>query len=38
MEDRGDKLRLTPAGAHQYNGVIALFYSDRVKRFLLDKE
>jgi oxygen-independent coproporphyrinogen-3 oxidase len=35
MEYHGHTLRLTPEGARQFNGVIALFYSDRVKEHLL---
>jgi len=35
MEYHGQKLRLTPKGAKVFNGVIALFYSDRVKEHLL---
>jgi oxygen-independent coproporphyrinogen-3 oxidase len=38
MHDVGGKLRLTPEGARDYNGVIALFYSDRVKSYLLGLE
>ena len=35
MERRGSILRLTEEGAMNFNGVVALFYSDRVKRHLL---
>ncbi len=35
MEYHGQTLRLTPEGAKVFNGVIALFYSDRVKQHLL---
>jgi oxygen-independent coproporphyrinogen-3 oxidase len=35
MAYHGKTLRLTPAGAKVFNGVIALFYSDRVKEHLL---
>jgi oxygen-independent coproporphyrinogen-3 oxidase len=34
----GPVLRLTPAGARVWNGVVALFYSDRVKEHLLTLE
>ena len=36
MEHRGSTLRLTPRGAENFNGVIALFYSDRVKQHLVE--
>ena len=36
MEYRGDCLRLTPAGARVYNGVIALFYAPAVKQEILN--
>jgi coproporphyrinogen III oxidase-like Fe-S oxidoreductase len=35
MELAAGELRLTPEGAHAFPGVIALFYSDAVKRHLL---
>lgn len=35
MEYHGETLRLTPEGAKVVNGVIALFYSNRVKQHLL---
>ncbi|MBN2381958.1 radical SAM protein [bacterium] len=35
MEYAGPVLRLTSKGALHFNGVIALFYSDRVKQYLL---
>ena len=35
MEYHGQTLRLTPKGAHVFNGVIALFYSNRVREHLL---
>ena len=35
MEYHGDMLRLTSAGAQVINGVIALFYSNRVKEYLI---
>jgi oxygen-independent coproporphyrinogen-3 oxidase len=35
MEDDGAVLRLTPAGAAAFSGVVALFYSPRVKAHLL---
>jgi oxygen-independent coproporphyrinogen-3 oxidase len=38
MHDVEGKLRLTHEGARVYNGVIALFYSDRVKGYLLGLE
>ncbi len=31
----GERLRLTERGARSFNGVVALFYSDRVKQYLL---
>jgi len=37
MEYHGPCLRLTEEGARHYNGVIALFYSDRVKQHLLGR-
>ena len=37
MEHRGPCLRLTEQGAKQVNGVIALFYSDRVKAHLVER-
>lgn len=37
MEYHGNTLRLTSEGARVFNGVIALFYSDRVKEYLLDQ-
>ena len=37
MERRGPCLRLTPAGALAFNGVIALFYSNAVKAHLLQR-
>ena len=38
MEYHGDTLQLTPQGAKVVNGVIALFYSNRVKQHLLSLE
>ncbi|HNU01444.1 MAG TPA: radical SAM protein [Acidobacteriota bacterium] len=38
MEYHGPVLRLTPAGAAAFNGVIALFYSPRVQAHLLGLE
>ncbi len=36
MEYHGDTLRLTSSGAMQINGIIALFYSNRVKQYLVN--
>jgi len=36
MVRRGDRLQLTRLGSRSFNGVVALFYSDRVKRHLLE--
>ena len=36
MEYHGDTLRLTSGGAMQINGLIALFYSNRVKEYLVN--
>jgi oxygen-independent coproporphyrinogen-3 oxidase len=36
MEYQGNTLRLTPDGAKVVNGVIALFYSNRVKKYLVE--
>jgi oxygen-independent coproporphyrinogen-3 oxidase len=38
MEYHGATLRLTPAGAAAFNGVVALFYSSRVQAHLLGLE
>ncbi|MBN2360269.1 MAG: radical SAM protein [Deltaproteobacteria bacterium] len=38
MAWRGDALALTEAGARCFNGVVALFYSDRVKQHLLERK
>ena len=37
MEHHGQYLRLTEEGASKINGVIALFYSDRVKQHLVER-
>jgi oxygen-independent coproporphyrinogen III oxidase len=36
MAQRGDRLQLTRLGSRSFNGVVALFYSDRVKQHLLE--
>lgn len=36
MVQRGDLLQLTRLGSRSFNGVVALFYSDRVKKHLLE--
>jgi oxygen-independent coproporphyrinogen III oxidase len=38
LEEHGACLRMTPRGARSFSGVVALFYSERVQRHLLELE